>query len=108
VKGVMEKKHIIRFLNEKKRGAYTLMVEMYANVISSMAVTMALELIKEDLEKDSGEAVELHYFSLARAINRFKKKTNTKLEAATEREWKFRDAHEIKEGQSSPGKFKVG
>jgi hypothetical protein len=104
----MEKKHIIRFLKEKKRGAYTLMVEMYANVISSMAVTMALELIKEDLEKDSGEVVELHYFSLVRAISRFKKKTAIEPGAATEREWKFRDANEIKEGQLGPGNFKLG
>jgi 3-oxoacyl-[acyl-carrier-protein] synthase III len=104
----MEKKNIIRFLKEKKRGAYTLMVEMYSDVVNSMTVTMALELIKEDLEKDSGEVVDLHYFSLARAISRFKKKTTTKLEAAIERERKFRDANEIKEGQLGPGNFKIG
>jgi hypothetical protein len=104
----MEKKHIIRFLKEKKRGAYTLMVEMYSDVVNSMTVTMALELIKEDLEKDSGEVVELHYFSLARAISRFKKKIAIEPGAAAEREWKFKDTHEIKEGQSSPGTFKLG
>jgi hypothetical protein len=104
----MEKKHIIRFLKEKKRGAYTLMVEMYADVITSMTVTMALELIKEDLEKDSGEVVELHYFSLARAISRFKKKTTTKPGAVIARNWKFKDTHEIKEGQLGPGNFKLG
>ena len=51
----MEKKHIIKFLNAKKRGVYTLLVEMYADVISSMAIKMALEIIREDLEKEARE-----------------------------------------------------
>jgi hypothetical protein len=104
----MEKKVIIRFLKEKRRGAYTLLVEMYAGVIVSMGVKMALELIREDLEKDSGASVELRYFSLARAVGRFKKKATTKPEAISTRKWEFRDTNEIKESQLSPGKFKIG
>ncbi len=60
----MEKKTIIRFLNEKKRGAYTLLVEMYADVVTEMPITLALTVIKEDLEKETGAPAELHYFSL--------------------------------------------
>jgi len=97
----MEKKHIIRFLNDGRRGAYTWLVEMYAHWVTSMSVTAAMELIKEDLAKESGTTVELHYFSLARAVARFKKKTgvNKKLE--------FKDTYEISDRQSVPGKFKV-
>ena len=100
----MEKKHIIRFLNERKRGVYTLMVEMYSDVATSMAVTMALEIIKEDLEKETGAVVELNYFSLAQAIAKYKKE---KAKSLTERKWSFKDAHEITETQSTPGKFKI-
>jgi hypothetical protein len=103
----MEKKIIIRFLKEKRRGAYTLLVEMYADVIVSMGTKMALELIREDLEMDSGASVELQYFSLARAIGRFKKKATTKPGVAATRKWEFRDTNEIKESQLSPGKFKI-
>lgn len=100
----MEKKHIIRFLKERKRGVYTLMVEMYSDVATSMAVTMALEIIKEDLEKETGAIVELNYFSLAQAISKYKKE---KAISKTEKKWSFRDAHEIKENQLAPGKFKI-
>jgi hypothetical protein len=101
----MEKKHIIRFLKEGKRGSYTLLVQMYADVVTSMSIRMALELIKEDLEKESGETVEIHYFSLARAISRLKKKNILKPGALTAREREFKDAHEIQQGQLSPGNF---
>lgn len=99
----MNKKHIIRFLKERKRGSYTLLVRMYADLVSSMSIRMALDLIKEDLWKESGESVELHYFSLARAISRFKKKSGVPPASKVE----FLDAHQIKEGQSSIGRFKV-
>ncbi len=100
----MEKKHIIRFLKEKKRGAYTLLVEMYADVVSSMAVTMALEIIREDLEKECGEPVMLNYFSLAQAVAKYKKSSTAK--PGVPRKWEFRDASETKD-QSVPGKFKI-
>ena len=103
----MEKKHIIRFLKERKRGVYTLMVEMYSDVATSMAVTMALEIIKEDLEKESGVLVELNYFSLAQAIAKYKKvKAISKSEAAS-RKWPFKDSHELKENETKPGSFKI-
>lgn len=100
----MDKKHIIRFLKEKKRGAYAILVEMYADIISSMAVTMALELIVEDLEKESGESVVINYFSLAKAIAKYKKRGS--LKTGGSRKWEFRDASEIKD-QLVPGKFKI-
>ena len=98
----MEKKHIIRFLNAKKRGIYTLLVEMYADVITSMAITMALEIIREDLEKEAREKVQLNYFSLAQAAAKFKKKAKAKPES---RKMEFKDAYEQSDKQNSPGKF---
>ena len=98
----MEKKHIIKFLNAKKRGVYTLLVEMYADVISSMAITMALEIIREDLEKEASEKVQLNYFSLAQAVAKFKKKAKAKPES---RKPEFKDAHELSDKQKSPGTF---
>jgi hypothetical protein len=98
----MKKKHIIKFLNAKKRGVYTLLVEMYSDVITSMAITMALEIIREDLENESGEKVQLNYFSLAQAVAKFKKKAKAKLES---RQPAFKDAHELSDKQKSPGTF---
>ncbi|MEQ1584936.1 MAG: hypothetical protein ABL895_03595 [Cyclobacteriaceae bacterium] len=102
---VMDKKYIVRFLKAKKRGAYKFLVEMYADVVSSMAVTMALEIIREDLEKESGESVVLNYFSLAQAIAKYKKISS--LKSGIPRKWEFRDANETKD-QLTPGKFKIG
>jgi hypothetical protein len=103
----MEKKHIIRFLRDGKRGAYTWLVEMYGELVTSMSVTMAMELIKEDLAKDSETAVELRYFSLAKAVARYKKKTGRSFKALTAKKYEFKDANEVRNGQSSAGTFKL-
>lgn len=102
---MVDKKHIVRFLKEKKRGVYSLMVEMYPDVITNMAITMALEVIKEDLEKESGTVVEMNYFSLAQAIAKFKKKACAG--GNVTRRWDFKDANELKQDQSAPGKFRI-
>jgi hypothetical protein len=101
----MEKKHIIKFLNGKKRGVYPLLVEMYATVVTTMATTMALEIIKEDLEMDSGEKVELNYFSLAQAVAKYKKKIKAKPEG--KRKPEFKDAHELSEKQLPAGRIYI-
>lgn len=103
----MERKTIIRFLKDKRRGSYTLLVAMYADLFPSMSVSMALTVIKEDLEKESGSTIELHYFSLARAILRFKKKAGIRPGAELKQKREFKDANEIKDGQPRPGTFKV-
>ena len=103
----MEKKHVIRFLKERRRGAYTLLVKLYAEEVTSMSVKMVLEFIKEDLEKESGTSVQLRYFSLARAVARFKKSATGKPGALTTRKREFKDAHEIEDRQLRPGEFKV-
>ena len=97
----MEKKHIIKFLNPRKRGVYALLVEMYADVINSMAINMALEIIREDLEQESGEKIELNYYSFAQAVARSKKKAK----ARESRKPEFKDAHELRDKQKPPGSF---
>ena len=104
---VMEKKHIIRFLNGKKRGAYRLLVEMYSEEVTSMPMTIALEIIREDLERESEEMVDLNYNSLARAVARSKKKFKAKNELGM-RKREFKDANELTDNCTAPGKFKVG
>lgn len=103
----MEKKHIIKFLKDRRRGAYTWLVEMYPDWVSSMSVTMAKELIQEDLAKDSETPVELRYFSLAKAVAKFKKKHGKNSKPFAGRSQMFKDANELKNEQSGPGTFKV-
>jgi hypothetical protein len=98
----MEKKHIIKFLNGKKKGAYALLAEMYADVVRSMA----MEIIKEDVENESGEKVELNYFSLAKAVYRQRRKSPGKPDAVMRRR-EFKDTNQLTDGQTAPGKFKI-
>jgi hypothetical protein len=102
----MEKKHIIKFLNGKKRGAYRLLVEMYPEV-TSMPMTIALEIIREDLGRESGEMVDLNYNSLARAMARSRKKSKAKDDVGM-RKRDFKDANELSDSLTAPGKFKIG
>lgn len=106
----MNKKYIIRFLKERQRGAYTLLVEMYSEIVTSIGPTIALQIIRDDLQKESEEEVLLNYSSLAHAIKKYKRKVKAKanvtLEAKMEK-WEFLDAHEITEKHLAPGKFKL-
>lgn len=99
----MEKKYLIQFLRKKKKGAYSLLVKTYSELVTTIPIVMALEIIREDLQKDSKEPIVLNYFSLARAIARFKKKNPV----ATKGKFEFKDAYELDNIQSRPGKFKL-
>jgi len=106
----MNKKYIIRFLKERQRGAYTLLAEMYDEIITSVGPAMSLQIIRDDLQKDSEEEVVLNYSSLAHAIKKYKRRAKTKSNAKAEPKidtWKFLDAHEISEKQLPPGRFKL-
>ncbi|HRW98700.1 MAG TPA: hypothetical protein P5280_04385 [Cyclobacteriaceae bacterium] len=100
----MEKKHLIRFLKQSKKGSYSVLVQAYQELIASMPIVMAMEIIQEDLQKETEERIELNYFSLARAVARFKKKNP---QAATRKQFHFKDSHETVDVQSSPGRFKI-
>ncbi len=104
---MLEKKYIIEFLKERKRGVYTLIVNTYIDVISSMGINMALRVIKDDLEKQAGTTVELNYFSLAKAISKVEKKASNRSTTVVTKKWEFKDAHELKESQLPPGRFKL-
>ncbi|MBL0741069.1 hypothetical protein [Chryseolinea lacunae] len=103
----MEKKLIVRFLKEKRRGAYTLVVEEYAPLIFAMSHAMALVIIQEDLAKESGVPVALNYFSLVRAIATYKKKNPQPATRVVKLKHEFKDAHELKEGQPEPIVFNL-
>lgn len=100
----MEKKHLIRFLKRSKKGSYSVLVRAYQELIASMPIAMALEIIQEDLQKETQEHIELNYFSLARAVARFKKKNP---QPASRKQIQFKDAHEIEDVQLRPGRFKI-
>jgi hypothetical protein len=91
-------------LREGKKGSYSVLVQAYQELLISMPIVMALEIIREDLQKETEEKIELNYFSLARAGARFKKK-NPQMAKSTR--FQFRDAHEIEDVQLSPGRFKI-
>lgn len=103
----MEKKNIVKFLNGKKRGAYRLLVEMYSEQVTSMPITIALEIIREDLRKESSEMVDINYNSLARAAARSRKRSKAKDEVGI-RKRDFKDANELMDSRTAPGKFKIG
>ena len=103
---IMDKQLIVKFLKAKKRGIYNVIVDCYSDVIQSMNATMSLEVIKEDLERASGESIELKYFSLVQAISKFKNK-NPKSVGTSKKKWEFKDSSELGSTQETPGKFKL-
>lgn len=102
----MEKLLIIRFLKEKRRGVYERIANTYPDVVTTMTVKMALQIIQEDLERESGEPVSLNYTTFAHAIAKFKKAQPDKPENGKHK-WDFKDAYEIKSTQLRAGEFKI-
>jgi hypothetical protein len=102
----MKKKHVLAFLKSRKRGVYTMLAEMYADVVTSMAITMAIEVIKEDLEKELGETVELHYHSLSQAVLRLKRKGILKATVSPIK-IDFKNANELPQSKNKAGSFTV-
>ncbi len=111
----MDKSHIAKFLKNRRRGIYKVIVEQYADDIIGIGVNLALELIKEDLEKD-GEKIELNYFSLAQAISKFKRvnpeiklKNSNYINTKKREKYVFKDAHELTtDHEKKPGSFRLG
>lgn len=102
----MEKIKLIRFLKERRRGVYGLIVETYSSVVTSMTPTMAQTVIKEDLEMESNEAVNLKYVSLAQAIAKFKKKIPKEVDSVKPKHH-FPDAYELEDKRKAPGSFEL-
>ena len=103
----MDKKKVIKFLNERKRGAYTLIVRTYIDAVRTVSIAMAQQIIEEDLEAISGEEVQLNYGSLVKAFARYKKITKVPI-GKNIRKRVFKDANEHMSSQICPGKFKLG
>ena len=83
-----------------------MIADVYSGVTTSMAISLALEEIRRDLEKESEEKVYLNYNSLARAVARSKKKTKAKAKAELQKR-DFKDTNELKDNGTAPGKFKI-
>lgn len=103
----MDKQLIIRLLKENRRGVYAIIIRTYADIVTSMSSKMAMQIIKEDLEKVSVETVNLNYFTFAHAAAKFKKDHSLKPENEKPK-WDFKDAYETKSSQLLPGEFKIG
>ncbi|RAW01094.1 hypothetical protein [Pseudochryseolinea flava] len=99
----MEKMHIVNFLRERKKGAYAVLVEAYADIITSTPITLALKIVRDDLERECHEVIELKYFSFAKAVARFKKRSAR----VSSTKPAFKDAIEENNNRSVPGRFKI-
>lgn len=102
----MDKIYLVRFLKEGKRGVYKMIANIYSDTLLSTGTNLALEIIKSDLEKESGETVELNYFSLAQAKKKLEPKTEVK-EKPTKSKWLFKDNHEVDSKDNELGRFKM-
>jgi len=64
--------HLIKFLENRNRGVYKILATNYFEEINSYGVTMALELIKDQLRIDTGKEIEINYFALNSAYKKIK------------------------------------
>lgn len=102
----MDKRQLVNFLKQKKKGVYNLVIEMYADVFStSMSTPMALEVITQDLQNVSTEVIEINYFSLLKAIAKARKKGRIVKAEAVKQKWNFKDAHELPDNRKPAGSF---
>jgi hypothetical protein len=112
----MDKNDIVKFLTNKRRGIYSVIVAQYVDEISGIGVNLALELIEEDLEKSTGQKISLNYFSLAQAISKIRKSEKSisptaqskNIKAKSSKKYAFKDAHESSPDiEMKAGSFKI-
>jgi hypothetical protein len=108
----MKKDLIVRFLKEKNKNVYDAIVDEYAAIIQSWRVNLLKRAIEIDLEKHTGEETTLDYFSLRKAVKRFKKRLPTIEKKVTSipsanPKYEFKDAHELEKETKAPGSFKL-
>lgn len=106
----MDKKYIVRFLKEKRRGVYNTIVQAYSDIVFDGNVAMVIEMIKDDLARETGEEVDLNYNSLVHAIKKYKAveaKHDKTLPSPKQKDIQFKDMHELPRQLHQPGKFKT-
>lgn len=110
----MEKKLIVKFVKEKRKGVYNAIVDVYANVLfGSFSVTLLKNLIELDLERFTGERITLNYDSLVKAIRRqssgkSRPQLHKTFQSPAAGKYDFKDSHESNETKSTkPGGFKI-
>lgn len=110
----MEKTLIVEFVKRKRRGVYDAIINEYSSIIIDWRVSLLKSVIETDLERHCSEKVQLNYFSLAKAVRKYKKKRPTipkKEKTSTpnaNHRYDFKDAHELDEKESiKPGSFKL-
>ncbi|MBS1508561.1 MAG: hypothetical protein JSS79_18135 [Bacteroidetes bacterium] len=108
----MKKNLIVQFLKEKNKNVYDAIVDEYATIILGWPINLLKRVIEVDLERQTGEAVRLNYFSLCKAVKKFKKKRPVleKKPSSTPRansKYEFKDAHELETESTTPGSFTI-
>ena len=109
----MEKSDIVKFVKEKRKGVYNAIVLTYSTILNGHHTTLMTNLIEIDLEKNTGERIELNYDSLIKAVrrslinNKGKSKRSTSFTPKANR-YDFKDDHEIDGSKKAkPGSFKI-
>jgi len=109
----MEREEIVRYLKNRQRGIYPIIVQHYADRIIGLGKRIALDIIKNDLEKFSGEKIDVSYFSLAKAISKYLKMNGRKVEHFVPKESlpkssRFKNAYEYPDSDNMrPGAFRL-
>lgn len=108
----MRKNLIVQFLKEKNKNVYDAIVNEYATIILGWKINLLKRVIEVDLQRHTGEEVKLNYFSLCKAVKKFKRKFPTiekKIQSAplANSRYEFKDAHELEKETSAPGSFKL-
>ena len=109
----MEKSDIVKFVKEKRKGVYNAIVQTYSTILDGYHTTLMKNIIEIDLEKHTGERIELNYDSLIKAVRRSLINTNRKSKRGISsspkaNRYDFKDDHEIDESKKAkPGSFKI-
>ena len=108
----MKKNLIVQFLKEKNRNVYDAIADEYATIILGWKINLLKRVIEVDLQRHTGEEVKLNYFSLCKAVKKFKRKfpgSEKKIQTTplANSKYDFKDAHELEEEAVIPGSFKL-
>ena len=98
-------------LKGKQKKSYSLLVKKYFDLIEELGPKVALTEIKEEIEKETGETIEMNYQSLSQAFGRLKKSSGYKARAKSgdgvqKGRYDFKEEYEASSAKK-PGSFKI-
>lgn len=70
----MKRTRLVKLVRDNRRSAYDVIVNAYSLIVTGWRINLLKRVIEIDLERYTCEKVKLNFFSLSKAVKKFRMK----------------------------------